>query len=357
MLKNTLYRLRHDKKLRIAYFGGSITQGAGSSDASKYSYRALTTEYFKNKYPDAEITEIYAAIGGTGTSYGMFRCEYDVLSHDPDLVFIEFAANDNGDDYERVLEQTKTIFRKILTHNPYADAIILFSSTKEIMEYVEKGVEFISRSAQTAAAHIYGIPTIDHGSAFHAHIRSSGRPITDFIPDELHPSDEGYRIIADCILGRLDKMLSGDAPEALTEKAIPSESNRYDGAYIADPARLKGFSSDGFVLKDTLQGERFDKYLSASKAGSSFSFDFEGDALGFTWVSSFFNADVTVYIDGEAYQAPSWDNADRSFHRFDLALFAKSLPRGKHHVKVEVPHTYPCDSGELVGISGILICK
>ena len=31
MLENTLYRLKHDKKLTVGYFGGSITEGAGAS--------------------------------------------------------------------------------------------------------------------------------------------------------------------------------------------------------------------------------------------------------------------------------------------------------------------------------------
>ena len=49
MLRNTVYKLKNDKSLRVAYFGGSITEGAGSSDPEKYCYRAKFTKYLKEK--------------------------------------------------------------------------------------------------------------------------------------------------------------------------------------------------------------------------------------------------------------------------------------------------------------------
>ena len=33
MLDNTLYKLKNNKELTIGFFGGSITEGAGASDA------------------------------------------------------------------------------------------------------------------------------------------------------------------------------------------------------------------------------------------------------------------------------------------------------------------------------------
>ena len=35
MLDNTLYKLKNNKELTIGFFGGSITEGAGASDASR----------------------------------------------------------------------------------------------------------------------------------------------------------------------------------------------------------------------------------------------------------------------------------------------------------------------------------
>ena len=79
MLSNTGYKLTHDKKLTIGYFGGSITEGAGQSRPG-FCYRDRVTAWMKERYPEADITEIQAAIGGTGTDLGMYRCDRDLLS-------------------------------------------------------------------------------------------------------------------------------------------------------------------------------------------------------------------------------------------------------------------------------------
>ena len=93
MLRNSAYKLKNNKKLTVGYFGGSITEGAGASDPSN-CWRSLTTQWLRDTYPDCEINEIMAAIGGTGSDLGAYRCEKDLLSGSPDLVFIEFSCND-----------------------------------------------------------------------------------------------------------------------------------------------------------------------------------------------------------------------------------------------------------------------
>ena len=47
MLTNTAYRLHHDKKLTIGFFGGSITEGAGATSWDGTSWRANITRDLK----------------------------------------------------------------------------------------------------------------------------------------------------------------------------------------------------------------------------------------------------------------------------------------------------------------------
>ena len=72
MLRNTKFKLTHEQKLTIGYFGGSITDGTGASDMEKTSYRALVTKWFSETYPEARISDFNASIGGTGTGTGRF---------------------------------------------------------------------------------------------------------------------------------------------------------------------------------------------------------------------------------------------------------------------------------------------
>ena len=86
----------------VAYIGGSITQGAGATpihhECYAYkSYRAFAELFGK----DENVHFIKAGVGGTPSELGMLRFERDVLrdgSMAPDIVVIEFAVNDEGDE-------------------------------------------------------------------------------------------------------------------------------------------------------------------------------------------------------------------------------------------------------------------
>ena len=87
-LPNFFAKLAAGEEVRIAYLGGSITAQEG--------WRPKTLAYFQKAFPKAKLSQINAAIGGTGSDLGVFRLEQDVLDHKPDLLFVEFAVNDGG---------------------------------------------------------------------------------------------------------------------------------------------------------------------------------------------------------------------------------------------------------------------
>lgn len=77
------------KKLKIAFLGGSIT---GKDDC----WRPQTMELFRRLYPHIAWEEINASVGGTGSDFGAFRLRHEVVVHNPDLIFVEFAVNDGA---------------------------------------------------------------------------------------------------------------------------------------------------------------------------------------------------------------------------------------------------------------------
>ena len=98
-------KLKKGDTVNVAYIGGSVTGGTGSSDASKYSWRARTTAWLQSKYPSATVNEINMGIGGTGSYLGAARFDNNIVSKNPDLVFVEFAVNDGYNSIST--EQTK----------------------------------------------------------------------------------------------------------------------------------------------------------------------------------------------------------------------------------------------------------
>ncbi|MCM8528799.1 MAG: SGNH/GDSL hydrolase family protein, partial [Lentisphaeraceae bacterium] len=102
-IPNFIKKLKDGKQVKIGYLGGSITAQPG--------YRVLSRKWFQEKYPKAKVEEINAAIGGTGSELGVFRVDYDVLQHKPDLLFIEFAVNDGGNSQEIITRAFEGIIR------------------------------------------------------------------------------------------------------------------------------------------------------------------------------------------------------------------------------------------------------
>ncbi len=356
MLQNTGFLLTQQKKLTIGYFGGSITEGAGASSGA-LCYRGRVTTWFREKYPDAEITEIQAAIGGTGSDLGMYRCERDLLSKKPDLVFFEFAVNDSGGVYENVMAQTETIFRKIRTANPNADIIVIYTITGAIHNTMAEGGEYRSRAAQSAVAHYYGIPSIDVGEVLRVQTMLAGGDFTRFAKDTVHPTDEGYALYTDCITAWLEKNLTPS--DALTPYEAPAQlcPKVYDLARLEDCGALTDFAADGFTLEEKSLCGRYHHYLEATTPGAKLTFSFIGENAGLYWMLAKDSGDVTVQVDdGEPKTMRSWDHYCKSFNRAGAAFFAKGLPYGKHTVTITVSADKAEESeGTAIRIGAVLV--
>lgn len=120
-LPNAFAKLKAGKAVRIAYLGGSITEQNG--------WRPKTLDWFKKRYPAASITEINAAIGGTGSDLGVYRLQQDVLTHKPDLLFVEFAVNDGGAAPERILKAMEGIVRQTWRADRSTDICFVYTLT------------------------------------------------------------------------------------------------------------------------------------------------------------------------------------------------------------------------------------
>lgn len=56
-------RLTEKGTVTVAFLGGSITEGAGASEADTYSWRALTGKYLQERFADQEFRFINAGVG------------------------------------------------------------------------------------------------------------------------------------------------------------------------------------------------------------------------------------------------------------------------------------------------------
>lgn len=73
----------------VGFIGGSLTEGG-------HSWISATVDFLQEKMPEKKVQFLNAGKGGTGSPYGAARFMNDIGNYEPDMVFIEFAANDAG---------------------------------------------------------------------------------------------------------------------------------------------------------------------------------------------------------------------------------------------------------------------
>ncbi len=288
ILDNTYYQLKKNNKLNVAYLGGSVTDGHSSDSsytAGTDSWRAQTTNWFKTQYPSAKITETNAGIGGTGSMYGAYRVIDDLklrsASEKPDLVFIEFAANDKYDAYVNKTPDVymESIIRTIYQYAPQADIVMVL-----ITDSGAKDTEYDAKAAHKKIADVYQIPYIDVGARLWKEMAQesgsaspSASVFNKYFGDTVHPAKAGYAKYAQYIKEYLNGVLSQKSAVPASLKKAPTPSAAVTKLPVAPHvANFKGMTlGTGMTVSP-------DGYL-VTKQGGKFTFKFTGTDL-YAWI-------------------------------------------------------------------------
>lgn len=205
-LKNALRKARAGEDTTVAFIGGSITQGAGAIPIHEQCYAWKTFQGFCElcgRGTEENIRYVKAGVGGTSSELGMVRYDRDVCGDgkvNPDLVVVEFAVNDEGDETEG--ECFECLVRKILD-SPGEPAVILlfsvFSNDRNLQERLRKVGE------------AYGLPMVSLKDCVVEQFYrkpGAGRVISknQYFYDVYHPSNIGHRVMADCLMHLIRKV-------------------------------------------------------------------------------------------------------------------------------------------------------
>lgn len=190
-------RARAGERLEVVFFGASLTWGANASEPLRTSYRAEVARRLEREYPQARFHFHDAAIGGTGSQLGVFRLDRDVLTHKPDLVFLDFSANDDiTSDTPETLASYEAILRRLVAEARVPVVQVIFPFKWNVAAKSTAGMK--RRDAHLALAAAYGTAV---GDAIALAIDRVGRGETTLETlwpvDGVHPCDDGYQLFAD----------------------------------------------------------------------------------------------------------------------------------------------------------------
>ena len=190
-------RAQAGERLKVAFFGASLTWGANASDPQKTSYRADVARKFEAAYPRAHFHFIDGAIGGTGSQLGVFRLQRDVLRYHPDLVFLDFSAND---DIYTATPQSLASYES-LVRRVVADARVPLVQVIFPFEWNVRNADLDKmkrRDAHRAIARAYNCAVGDAVQLGVDRVKRGEISLKEIWPiDGVHPGDVGYALFAD----------------------------------------------------------------------------------------------------------------------------------------------------------------
>ncbi len=221
-LAKVFRRAQNGEKITVAYLGGSITQGSSAGDGLCYS--KLTTDWLMEQFPNAEIEYVRAGIGATGSYIGVFRAERDVLSKNPDLVFVDFSVNDTTEYTQRNINSYDSLLRK-LYNSETSPAVVTIAMTQE------DGTSFQDYHSEICEA--YQIPMISYHDAILDVIRNGHIKWTDISDDNIHPNVTGHAVLTEIITAYLQDVIDNlDNIDAETESDLSEmfTENKYENA-------------------------------------------------------------------------------------------------------------------------------
>lgn len=334
------------KKILVGYFGGEVTNGEFMVNQKKNSWRAITTAWLQNYFSDCEVTEVNAALSYTDSKLGVYRIDKDLLSQNPDIVFLDFAADDeNQKDAGKTIEG---IVRKIKKYNP--DTVIVAvntASTNMLREYIG-GAEPKVIEAYREIFDYYNILTVNAGKALAQKI-GDVNGITGYLAYDSIAKDKAHAFYAQLVTEALDHALTN------ADRYHPSELKEalygeYDNCELILAEQLSG---DGFSIKD----DDFGKYLWSNQPGAELTYQFKGRNIGIYWQSGPDTGNIEYSIDGKAFKSATsaTPNSPR-FYLHQYVTLEEDLNTGEHTLKIRVKDEKDSSSsGYNIRVYGLMV--
>ncbi|MCR5585139.1 MAG: SGNH/GDSL hydrolase family protein [Lachnospiraceae bacterium] len=235
-LREKLTKAQNGEEIVICYLGGSVTEGEGSTERTpqgyKKGYAYMSYEYIRDKYGKGDnVKYVNAAISGTGSDLGMVRADEDVLSYDPDIIFVEFAVNNDNSVYNKMTYEG--LIRKFLKAENEPAVILLFSAAT----YAGQTQNYMKPMGT-----YYDLPMVSMKTALDVPQNLKVIEWKDFSNDTVHPKTDGHKLYAKLVAYLIDKAVEDTSATEYTfvEKPSVNGYDLYDEAVMIDNSNTEG---------------------------------------------------------------------------------------------------------------------
>ena len=351
-LPNVAARARAGQEVRVAFLGGSITAAEG--------WRVFVLEHLRREFPQAKFTEIFAAVSGTGSNYGAPRLQRDVLRHQPDLLFVEFAVND-GSGSPRVEAQIEGIVRQTWAASPRTDVCFVYTVSGFLLkDLLASGLQSTARFMENVASH-YGIPSFNFGVEV-AHRVQAGSLVMSapkevaadargldpqgrliFTRDNTHPTEAGHQLYTERLALALPAFFRPGAPgpHALPAplradhwqraRLVTVPETNHDGQWQELPPlapQVTAQKGEGLVPPTWV----------AFEPGATVEFRFKGTLVGLIGLQGPDNGEFRVTVDDLPPETGTLFDSFSTPGRYYLKpwFFSRTLPDTEHRVRLEL---------------------
>lgn len=348
-LKQCMRRAKVGGRLTVGFIGGSITQGAAASE-DVFCYAARTAAWWKAKFPQLELTYVNAGIGATTSQFGAARVGEDLLVSNPDFVVVEFSVNDNDEEpfekREFFMETYEGLLRQIYGA-ACAPAVILVHNVR----YHDGSSE---EDMHVQLGRYYELPCISIRRTLYSLVKDGRIPVRDITPDDLHPNDEGHRLVAESITQLLEqvyeKCQGEDAFVSLTEKTLfPLPEKAYTANSYEHAVRYRNQTCSpilkGFVKDTEMQDGVRDVFKNgwyAEKKGDKILFEIEGSEIAVMYRKSVKQPApiARAILDGDKANAVILDaNFDENWgDKAYMQTIAHHMEDKSHTLEIELTH-------------------
>lgn len=291
-LAKAMKKAANGEDITVGVIGGSITQGSSATDHNN-CYAELFHKYWVEKFPQSNVNFVNAGIGGTNSYLGVHRVDTQLLDSKPDAVIVEFSVNDT----DKLMNKYSydSLVRKILNCDSQPAVMLLFTTQ-------EDGTSLWETHKEIGAA--YDLPMLSYRAVVYPEVSAGTLDWKDISPDNIHPNDEGHKLIGQLVSRYLDSVY--DDLDNIDDSSVAFDIPAYTADYYKDakmlgasditPQEISGFEQGGNSVYPELFPDNF-----VTEGEGYLKFETECKCLGFFYLKKVDGkgGKYDVYVDGE----------------------------------------------------------